>query len=61
MCSVWVAEWCAVHWSVVLGVLSALGGVLGVQSGVLGGTWVYTDEVGTDSRHGLPIHSLSQH
>ena len=27
------------------------------QSPVLGGTWVYTDEVGKDSRHGLPIHS----
>ena len=27
------------------------------QSAVLGGTWVYTDEVGRDSRHGLPIHS----
>ena len=27
------------------------------QSGVLGGTWVYTDEVGRDGRHGLPIHS----
>ena len=27
------------------------------QSGVLGGTWVYTDEVGREGRHGLPIHS----
>ena len=35
----------------------ALTPVVFEQSGVLGGTWVYTDEVGTDSRHGLPIHS----
>jgi cation diffusion facilitator CzcD-associated flavoprotein CzcO len=27
------------------------------QSAVVGGTWVYTDERGRDSKNGLPIHS----
>ncbi len=27
------------------------------QGAAIGGTWVYTPETGTDSRHGLPIHA----